>query len=74
MTARAATLERPRPMPGTRALAFPRFERRSLSNGLRLVVAPVKKLPVATLLATIDAGAVADPPGQEGLALSRRAP
>lgn len=70
MTARAATLERPRPTPGDpRPYAFPRFERRSLSNGLRLVVAPVEKLPVATLLATINAGAVADPPGQEGLAL-----
>ncbi len=69
-TARAGTLERPRPTPGDpRPYAFPRFERRSLSNGLRLVVAPVEKLPVVTLLATINAGAVADPPGEEGLAL-----
>ena len=69
-TAPAATLERPRPTPGDpRPYAFPRFERRSLSNGLRLVVAPVEKLPVVTLLATINAGAVADPPGEEGLAL-----
>jgi zinc protease len=64
-----STLERPRPTPGDpRPYAFPRFERRTLSNGLRLVIAPVDKLPVVTLLATIDAGAASDPPGQAGLA------
>jgi zinc protease len=59
----------PRPHPGeSRAYAFPRFERRTLPNGLRLVIAPVDKLPIVTLLATIDAGAVTDPQGKEGLA------
>lgn len=61
------TLERPRPG-DPRPYAFPRFERRTLANGLGLVVAPVHKLPVVTVLAVIDAGAVTDPPGEEGLA------
>ena len=51
-----------------RPYAFPRFERRTLSNGLGLVIAPLAKLPVVTLLALIDAGAVTDRPGEEGLA------
>jgi zinc protease len=59
-----------RPVPGeSRPYAFPRFERRTLSNGLGLVIAPLAKLPVVTLLALVDAGAVADRPGEEGLAL-----
>ena len=58
-----------RPQPGaTRPYAFPRFERRTLSNGLGLVIAPLAKLPVVTLLAIIDAGAVTDRAGAEGLA------
>jgi zinc protease len=65
-----STLERPRPTPDDpRPYAFPRFERRTLSNGLQLVIAPVDKLPVVTLLATVDAGAVTDARGQEGLAV-----
>jgi len=32
------------------------------------VVAPLPKLPVVTLLALVDAGAVTDRPGEEGLA------
>jgi len=58
-----------RPYPGdSRPYAFPRFERRTLSNGLGLVIAPLTKLPVVTLLAIIDAGAVRDRAGEEGLA------
>jgi zinc protease len=58
-----------RPLPGeSRPYAFPRFERRTLSNGLGLVIAPLTKLPVVTLLAVVDAGAVTDRPGEEGLA------
>jgi zinc protease len=57
------------PLPGaSRPYAFPRFERRTLANGLGLVVAPLPKLPVVTLLALVDAGAVTDRPGEEGLA------
>lgn len=58
-----------RPAPGpTRAYHFPAFERLTLDNGLALVVAPVTKLPVVTILALVDAGAAADPTGQEGVA------
>src|SRR5579864_7537134 len=63
------TLTRARPRPGApRPYAFPRFERRTLTNGLQIVVAPVDKLPLVTLRASIDAGAASDPFGQEGLA------
>lgn len=58
-----------RPAPGpSRTYQFPRFERTVLPNGLQLIVAPVRKLPVATVLAVIDAGAASDSPGREGLA------
>lgn len=62
-------MDTPRPKPGPpRDYHFPRFERRTLANGMRLVVAPATKLPLATALLVFDAGASADPPGQEGLA------
>ncbi len=58
-----------RPTPGTpRAYAFPSFSRHVLPNGLRVVIAPVRTLPLVTVLALVDAGAVADPAGQEGVA------
>lgn len=58
-----------RPAPGpSRTYQFPRFERTVLPNGLRIIVAPVRKLPVVTVLAVIDAGATSDPPEREGLA------
>ncbi len=58
-----------RPQPGpAREYHFPSFERRSLSNGLTLLVAPAHSLPVVTVLAIVDAGAVAEPSGQEGVA------
>jgi zinc protease len=58
-----------RPAPGPpRDYAFPRFERRTLENGVRLVVAPVQKLPLATVVVLIDAGSVCDPEGREGTA------
>jgi zinc protease len=52
-----------------RPYRFPSFERRALSNGVRLVIAPVTKLPVVSIIAVIDAGAALDPAGSEGLAL-----
>ena len=59
-----------RPAPGpTREYHFPHFERRQLDNGVQLIVAPVEKLPVATVLALVDATAMADPHGKEGVAL-----
>jgi len=67
MTA-ADVFKRPAPGP-SRDYRFPAFERLTLSNGLGVVVAPVSKLPIATVVALVDAGAAADPPGQEGVAL-----
>jgi zinc protease len=69
MTAGAQHRTGTRPQPGPpRTYHFPRFERRTLGNGLRLVVAPVTKLPIATVLLMAEAGATADPGGREGLA------
>ena len=59
----------PRPIPGpTRDYHFPKFERLSLPNGLRLIVAPIHRLPIATVLAVVDAGALWDTGGREGTA------
>ena len=59
----------PRPVPAApRSYQFPRFERRALPNGMQLVVAPVNKLPLATVIAVVEAGASAEVPGQEGVA------
>ena len=58
-----------RPAPGPpRQYSFPRFERRQLSNGMQVVVAPVHKLPLVTVIAVIEGGASCDPRGREGLA------
>lgn len=58
-----------RPQPGPpRAYRFPAFERQTLANGIHLIVAPVSKLPVISMMAIIDAGAICDPAGREGLA------
>ena len=67
MTGVVTVPERPTPS-APRAYRFPVFERRTLSNGMHLVVASVHKLPVATILLVVDAGAVTEPPGQEGVA------
>ena len=61
------TAVRPRPA-APRVYRFPRFSEEVLASGLRLVVAPVEKLPIVTILAIIDAGSAIDPPGKEGLA------
>jgi zinc protease len=59
----------PRPTPGEpRPYHFPRVERRTLANGIRLVVAPVRKLPLVSAVAILDAGAAGDPDGRTGLA------
>ena len=58
-----------RPQPGLpREYHFPRFHRRRLDNGLDLIVAPVTKLPLVTVVVLADAGAVCDPQGREGTA------
>lgn len=47
---------------------FPRFERRTLRNGIQLVVAPVAKLPLITVLALVEAGAAVEPTTKHGVA------
>jgi zinc protease len=51
-----------------RAYHFPKFERAMLDNGLHVLVAPVSKLPVVTVLAMVEAGATAEPKGKDGVA------
>jgi zinc protease len=59
----------PRPKPGTPGpYDFPRTTQFTLSNGLRVVVAPMHRLPLVTTVAVVDAGAAADDAGAEGLA------
>ena len=59
----------PRPSPTEpRSYHFPAFERRTLTNGMRLVVAPVSKLPLVSITAVIDAGASVEREGQDGVA------
>ena len=58
-----------RPQPGLpREYHFPRFERRMLENGMSVIVAPVRKLPVVSVVAVVDVTAVDDPTGFEGIA------
>lgn len=58
-----------RPEPGPRRqYHFPAFERRRFDNGLELIVSGVHKLPLVTVAAVFDAGAVCDPAGREGTA------
>jgi zinc protease len=69
MTAVPEVSRSPRPSPGApREYHFPRFERRKLTNGMQLIVARVPKLPLATVVVLVDAGAVCDPEGSEGTA------
>ena len=61
------TIQRPAPGP-SRKYHFPAFERRQLPNGLTLIVAPVRKLPVVSVIMVTEAGAVSEPRGDEGIA------
>lgn len=59
----------PRPTPTTpRSYRFPALERVTLPNGLRLVVAPVSKLPLVSVTAVVDAGASTEREGHNGVA------
>jgi zinc protease len=59
----------PRPEPtAPRSYHFPSFVRTALPNGMRLVVAPVTKLPIVSISAVIDAGARTEREGEEGVA------
>src|SRR5215210_9319081 len=58
-----------RPKPGpTRDYRFPWFHDEVLPSGIRVLTAPVDKLPLATLLVIIDAGSVNEARGKEGVA------
>jgi predicted Zn-dependent peptidase len=58
-----------RPAPAAvRPYRFPDVHEATLPNGLRVIVAPMPRLPIVTVLALVDAGAAGDPAGQEGLA------
>ncbi len=58
-----------RPKSGpTRGYRFPEFHDEVLPSGIRLVIAPVKKLPLTTVLVIVDAGSVNEPRGKEGIA------
>ena len=71
MTGRTMQIKAPAPRPSPtepRSYHFPAFERRTLTNGMRLVVAPVSKLPLVSITAVIDAGASVEREGQDGVA------
>ena len=58
-----------RPAPGpAREYHFPRFSTRRLENGITVIVATVTKLPLVSVATVIDATALMDPHGREGLA------
>lgn len=61
------TTSRPTPA-AVRPYRFPDVHDRVLANGLRVVVAPMPRLPIVTVLALVDAGAAGDPSGAEGVA------
>ncbi len=58
---------RPKSQPARR-YRFPGFRDEVLPNGIRLVTAPVKKLPIVTVLVIVDAGSVNEGVGKEGIA------
>ena len=50
------------------AFRFPLIARHTLHNGLQVRTVEHHTVPVVTMVVQVDAGAVADPPGREGLA------
>ncbi|MBA3557171.1 MAG: insulinase family protein [Gemmatimonadaceae bacterium] len=67
MTTTASTNLRPEPT-APRDYRFPRWQRHRMGNGMQLVIAPVRRLPIVTLSMLIDAGAVSEQNGEEGVA------
>jgi len=58
-----------RPTPGpAREYHFPRFTRQVLANGITVIVATVTKLPLISVATVIDATALSDASGKEGVA------
>lgn len=62
-----ATL-RPKSGPA-RSYQFPKFSTGVLSGGIGLLVAPIAKLPVVTVLVVVNTGSTNDPAGKEGVAM-----
>ena len=58
-----------RPEPGpAREYHFPAFVRDRLENGLNIIVANVPKLPIVSVIMVVDATALSDEKGKEGIA------
>jgi zinc protease len=58
-----------RPVPGrSRPYQFPSFERMTLPNGLELIIAPVRRLPLVTIRFVLDVGARQEPRDIAGVA------
>jgi zinc protease len=58
-----------RPKPGpARGYRFPQFKDETLPTGVRLITAPVAKLPLVTVLVLVNAGSTSEPRGKEGVA------
>ena len=58
-----------RPKPGPpRSYHFPQFTDETLPTGVRLITAPVAKLPLATVLVLVNAGSTGESRGKEGVA------
>lgn len=63
-------MSHPRPQAGTPGPhEFPQATRFTLANGMRVIVAPMHRLPLVSVIALIDAGAAGDAAGREGLAM-----
>ena len=62
-----ATL-RPKSGPA-RSYQFPKFSTEVLPGGVHLLVAPITKLPVVTVLIVVNTGSTNDPAGKEGVAM-----
>lgn len=58
---------RPRSGP-VRNYRFPQFKDETLPTGVRLITAPVGKLPLVTVLVLVNAGSTSEPRGKEGVA------
>ncbi len=58
-----------RPVPRkSRPYRFPAFERTALPNGVELIVAPVRRLPLVTMRFVLDVGARQEPRADAGVA------
>ena len=72
LSASASTVDRtagvPEPQGGTPAVTFPTLQRRTLSNGLEVVLAERHDVPLVEMQLLVDSGYAADDPARPGLA------